>query len=1210
MDKLLRPQVLETDPNAADATKSWRHWKCTFFNFLDTCDTSSSPVTDGEKLKLLINFVSPNIYSYFSDSSSFSDAITALDKAFVKDRSTIFARHELATRKQSEVENLDQYLHALKNLASFCDFQSVTATEYQDEYTRDAFINGLRNSYIRQRLLESRNLDLKVAYETARSLERAEEQANAYSSYPKLGDSSTSVATLEATTVTKQATVCDSHMSNDTSASVAITTKQNQWKCFWCGGPKHPRRLCPAKTDICRKCHTPGHWAKVCRGGSRTNPIASKDPTSASSASLHLCSVTCGAPSCLKASLIPVELNGKAFDALIDSGSSHSFIKTTVAADLSLSIKQSDELISLASNSCKVKILGFVTTDISIQGKLYKEVQLGVMDDLCADILIGIDFMLNRGLKTIVLGNNKESACIREWTTKTSNAACIQNKNSSLFQFLKPNCKPIATRSRNYSAEDRKFIASEVDRLRNKGVIEESCSPWRAQVIVTKEGRHKRRMVIDYSRTINIYTELDSYPLPSIHTMVNDLTKYSFFSTLDLEDAYCQEGIPECDRPYTAFEANGRLYQFKKIPFGVTNGVAAFQRRVDRFIDENNLKGVYAYVDNWTVGGRTLEEHNINLNNLMTAAARYGYKFNEKNCVFAVKEISLLGYAISNERMQPDSDRLQPLREMPIPHNLPALRRVIGLFSYYSQWIRNFSDLIRPLVQSNSFPLSNDALSAFENLKSEIEAAVLHHVDENKPFVIETDASNYAIAATLNQCGRPVAFFSRTLNSCEQKQAAVEKEALAIVEAIRKWRHYLYHKHFTLITDQRSVSFMFDTSKRSKIKNDKIERWRLELSCFSYDIVYREGKLNIPSDALSRTACSSIFASNRTISSMSNASLEEFHDKLCHPGVKRLYHFIKSRNLPFSLNDVKQICKDCPVCCKIKPRFVQRPCTHLIKATQPWERLSVDFKGPIPSNTQNNYILTIVDEYSRFPFAFPCRQTDSRSVIQCLTTLFSIFGMPMFIHSDRGTGFVSQELRNWLHTQGVATSNSSPFHPTGNSQIERYNGTIWKHVQLALESHNLPSKAWESVLTEALHAIRSLLCVATNATPHERLFSHQRRGSSGSSLPSWLCSPGKVFLKHHVKSSKYEPSVTEVDLLQANPQYATVKLTDGRESTVSLQDLAPVGKPSTSTDEGDDDDSSQFLSNPDDLRRSSRSSKPPMRLNYGPNFEINEGRMS
>ena len=1227
MDKFLRPQVLDIDPNAQHASNSWRHWKQTFTNFLNSLSTAMAPLSDDDKLRLLTNYVSPNIYTYFSECSTFTEAIKMMDDAYIKVRSIIFARHELATRKQSEGENLDQYLHELKNLASYCDFKSVSAAEYQDEYTRDAFINGLRNSYIRQRLLERPNLDLKEAFKIARSLELAEEQSNAYSSSDPRFSASAAISdtlTIQGKSTSTETTPKE-HSSTASTISHSKSTARNQLqRCYWCGGARHNRRFCPARNDNCHKCNSPGHWAKVCRGGVRSHPSKPEKATFATtSASQLLCGTTCAAPSCLSPSLVTIEVAGMELEALIDSGSSHSFIKTSVAKSLSIPVTYSSEFISLASSSCKAKICGYVEMDITIQGVCFDRAKFGLMDDLCADVLIGIDFLIDRGLNSVVLGNyHGERAKISSSPAKSSNSAFLFNEDSQLFKFLKPGCKPIATKSRHYSEEDRQFIASEVERLRCKGVIEECSSPWRAQVIVTKDGRHKRRMVVDYSRTINIYTELDAYPLPRIDKMANDLAKYSYFSTLDLEDAYYQVEIPQHDKPYTAFEANGRLFQFTKIPFGVTNGVAAFQKYVDRFIDENGLSDTFAYVDNWTVGGRTREEHDSNLERLMDAARRHGFKFNEKKCIYSVKEVNILGYSISHGKMRPDEERLKPLREIPLPDDVSSLRRVIGLFSYYSQWIKSFSDLIRPLVQSKSFPLSSEAEQAFQRLKSEIESAVLQNIDEEKPFVIETDASEHAIAATLNQCGRPVAFFSRTLNSCEQKHSSVEKEALAIVEAVRKWRHYLFNKHFTLITDQRSVSFMFNSSRHSKIKNDKIERWRLELACFSYDIIYRKGELNIPPDALSRVVSSSAYAATRVISSTVASSLEDYHERMCHPGVRRLHHFVRSRNLPFSFEEVKRVCKECPVCCRIKPQFFNRPESHLIKATQPWERLSIDFKGPIPSRTDNVYILSIVDEFSRFPFAFPCRSTDAQTVIRCFVTLFSIFGTPMFIHSDRGGGFVGRELRNWLHAHGVATSNSSPFHPTGNSQVERLNGTIWKHVQLALESAKLPVNAWESVLSDALHAIRSLLCTSTNCTPHERMFSHQRRGSSGSTLPVWLCSPGKVLLKRHVRSSKYEPLVTEVELIQSNPQYATVRMADGRESTVSVSDLAPVGVVPEEREESShspvsSDTQGSLLEvppstppSPTELRRSTRERRPPVRLGYGENFEPQEGRMS
>lgn len=260
------------------------------------------------------------------------------------------------------------------------------------------------------------------------------------------------------------------------------------------------------------------------------------------------------------------------------------------------------------------------------------------------------------------------------------------------------------------------------------------------------------------------------------------------------------------------------------------------------------------------------------------------------------------------------------------------------------------------------------------------------------------------------------------------------------------------------------------------------------------------------------------------------------------------------------MEDVRKTVNNCRVCSEIKPRYYSPPAVSLVKATQPFERLSVDFKGPLPSSSKNHYFLTIVDEFSRFPFAFPCRSTDANTVIECLNQLFAVFGLCGYIHSDRGPAFMSNELISYLHSRGIACSKTSAYNPRGNGQCERYNGIIWSSVKLALKSRNLDISQWESVLPHALHSIRSLLCTATNETPHEKLFNFKCRSSSGVSVPTWLTSPGPVLLKRHVRNSKYDPAVEEVELLHATPNYAVVRLPSGNESTVSLKDVAPVGQ--------------------------------------------------
>ena len=254
---------------------------------------------------------------------------------------------------------------------------------------------------------------------------------------------------------------------------------------------------------------------------------------------------------------------------------------------------------------------------------------------------------------------------------------------------------------------------------------------------------------------------------------------------------------------------------------------------------------------------------------------------------------------------------------------------------------------------------------------------------------------------------------------------------------------------------------MFDTQNRGKIKNEKILRWRINLASFSFDIQYRDGKENVAADTLTRTSCATL----------TDNKLLALHKSLCHPGVTRMTHFVRSRNLPHSVEEIRAMTADCQTCSMIKPNFHKPSNLHLIKSTQPFDRLSIDFKGPLPSSSQNRYLLTIVDEFSRFTFAYPCPNMESKTVNSCLSNLFSIFGMPAYIHSDRGSSFLSQETKTFLHNYGVVTSRTTPYNPEGNGQVERYNGVIWQSILLALkifQSH-AGKKSWLKLCMLVVH---------------------------------------------------------------------------------------------------------------------------------------------
>ena len=1144
MDRLLRPDRFDVEPSDPGATKKWLHWLRTFQNFI-------SSLTDAQqlnKLNLLINYISPNVFEFVSDSTNFEDAIQTLSGLYDKPKNEIFARHLLATCKQESGQTLDQFMQKLKSLAKDCNFKAATALEIRDEAIRDSFISGLLDGGVRQRLLEKETLNLSQAFETARSLELAHQQSLTYQSHP--------VASVTASG-------SDSKVTEDLPAeaersSIAAASS----KCYFCGYSWHPRPKCPAREAECNKCGKKGHFSKACKSSAaRPKHTAALDPQL-----LGALTAAVG-PLGLESALIPVLVNGKQLTGLIDTGSSESYINTDIPSRQGWKVHPSKALINMASTSLTKETAGHVKVRLKYKKRYYNDFKLSLLPNLCCDIILGHDFIK---LHTNLIMNFQS----KKETISVCGVAAAKVEAPSLFENLSEDCRPIATKSRRHNPDDSKFIDSEIRKLLEAGIIEPSTSPWRAQVLVTKNERQKKRMVVDYSQTINRFTYLDAYPLPRLDQMVETLaTEFEVFSTLDLKSAYHQVPIKKEDKPYTAFEAAGGLYQFTRIPFGVTNGVACFQRLMQSIIDREGLTGTFAYVDNVTLGGKNQVEHDKTLQEFLRTAAKYNITFNETKNVLGVPLIDLAGYRICKGQIRPDPERLRPLQEMPPPTTLKGQKRVVGMFAYYSSWIENFSEKIRALNLNATFPLPEPVLLSFNALKAELEKAVLVSIDHSKPLTVETDASDHTISASLNQEGRPVAFYSRTLSGSEKSHSAVEKEAYAIVESIKKWRHFLLNTHFKLVTDQESVAFIYSKRHKGKIKNEKIQRWKIELSCFSFDVVYRPGSENSVADALSRATCGAT----------SDQALRNLHDALSHPGVTRMVHFVRSRNLPYSVEEIKSMTSNCNVCREIKPSFFKPNQQTLIKATQPFERLSIDFKGPLPSASRNKYILTMTDEFTRFPFAFPCPDMTSATVISRFCQVFSMFGMPAYVHSDRGPSFMSEELKTFLHSKGIATSRTTPYNPRGNGQVEKLNGTIWKAIQLTLKSRELDISHWEVVLLDVLHSIRSLLCTETNCTPHERMFQHARRSTAGNSLPTWLLTPGPVFLKRSVRQSKFDPLVDEVDLISANPQYATVKLRDGREATVSLRQLAPRGEVGERAASGSDALATPRLARPEEM---------------------------
>ena len=316
----------------------------------------------------------------------------------------------------------------------------------------------------------------------------------------------------------------------------------------------------------------------------QTNQLKSK--VSAATWSPLLAAVPTSTTKSLSKSSETVSMNVFQVTALFDSGSSESFIHPDLVKKTGLTVCSSSGTVSMATSaSSSARISGACVIDLSYQGRKYEALRVSVLPGVCANLTQGLDFQSQHESVVFHYGGSEPTLSVCGFST-------LHIEPPEPFANLTTDCHPIATKSRRYSQEDSAFIDKEVKRLIEEGIIKPSDSPRRDQVVVTKDENHKKRLAIDYSQTINRLTLVDAFPLPRMRDLVNNIAQYKVFSTIDLCSAYHQVPLKDEDKLYIAFEARNNPYQFTRLPFGVTNGIACFQREIMKFVDENNLKGV------------------------------------------------------------------------------------------------------------------------------------------------------------------------------------------------------------------------------------------------------------------------------------------------------------------------------------------------------------------------------------------------------------------------------------------------------------------------------------------------------------------------------------------------------------------------------------------------------------------------------------------
>ena len=416
---------------------------------------------------------------------------------------------------------------------------------------------------------------------------------------------------------------------------------------------------------------------------------------------------------------------------------------------------------------------------------------------------------------------------------------------------------PIKQAPRRVALHRQQVVKQEVKAMLEKNIIEPGDGPWSSPIVLVKKKDGTLRFCIDY-RKLNEVTLKDAYPLPRIEDNLDTLSGSSWFSTLDLISGFWQVEMDDESRTKTAFSVgHGGLYQFRRMPFGLCNAPATFQRLMEKVLAGLQWQIAVLYIDDIIVFGSSVAEHLDRLEILFDRLRKAGLKLKPSKCTLLKRKVDFLGHTVSANGVEADPAKISKVRDWPQPKDVSEVRSFIGLCAYYRRFVKGFSDLCKPLYHLTekgvTFHWDDKQDKAFKALKACLTTApILAFPNEHDKFILDTDASAVGIGAVLSQVQdneeRVIAYGSRVLSKAERNYCVTRRELLAIVVFVKMFHHYLVGAHFKLRTDHAALYWLFGM----KNLEGQPARWVERLGCYDMKIEHRPGKNHRNADALSR----------------------------------------------------------------------------------------------------------------------------------------------------------------------------------------------------------------------------------------------------------------------------------------------------------------------------------------------------------------------
>ena len=810
---------------------------------------------------------------------TYVELVDALRSHFRPQVVIIYERFKFYSRNQENNESVTNFVAAIKAKARTCEFGSNL-----EDMMRDRLVMGLRDQATQRALLTAKDLTFAQAVEVASAREAAAKDAKEFGSHSS--SNSTAVNTIQSKSKhsknfkkDKPKWGAQASSTNKTdgnkSYSKPNSTKPNQ-PCTGCGN-LHWKKDCPFQKAECRKCKKIGHIAKVCFTKNNTNSVVAKQNVSevnSNSTPVEYLYYNEGSEPSISPYMVNVTINGVVVPFELDTGAARTVISKSVFENTftssTLPKLKPAKVVLRKYGDMPIPVCGEATVSVSLKRETRGIPLTLIVVNEKGPTLLGRDWIKSLGI-SIDEGSIKPS--IHHITNV--NIETILEKFPDLFDTssvgnLKdayvtidtiPDAIPKYCNARTIPHALRDKVDVELDRLLKENIIEPvKYSKWAAPVVPVLKPNKTVRLCGDYRLTCNKALLLDKYPLPKVEELFGSLAGGRYFSKLDMSQAYMQLSLDEASKDLTTINTHRGLFRYNRLCFGIASAPGIFQRTIESVL--GRIPGIAIFLDDILISGKTKQEHLEKLKLVLRKLEDAGLKLSKAKCTWVTEQVEYLGYRIDASGIHPTNEKLEAIRDAPAPKDVSQLKAYLGLLNFYRKFIPKAATLLEPLNEllrsKEKWRWEKGQQEAFENSKSTLlNSTLLVHYDPKLPITVSADSSSYGIGAVLSHridgVDRPVYFVSRTLTEVERRYSQIEREALALVFAVKRFHFYLWGQKFKLITDHKPLLGLFSANKSiPTMASGRIQRWALILQAYHFDLVHCSGKLLGSADTLSR----------------------------------------------------------------------------------------------------------------------------------------------------------------------------------------------------------------------------------------------------------------------------------------------------------------------------------------------------------------------